>query len=144
MIQLPIDDHILDYQWSWNYRNLAKTYNDMVFIFVDGFVESELKEAVIEHHKNMIDIIKHTPRMYGRGVNWELVKLLTNEIEILQKPNSTLRQLRQIEEAKFGNQLQEDLEESVMEKFEINLAFSHMRSMIKNNLPGEGYEWTSA
>ena len=108
LIQLPNHDHILDYQWSWNHRNLAKTFHSMakeinIFVTVKEQNQFELKKAIIWHYKNMINIIKHTPRMYGRGVNWKLVKLLTKEIEIMQKPNSTLRELRQIEEAKFVN-----------------------------------------
>ena len=58
----------------------------------------------------MIELIKNAPRMYGRGVNLELVQLLRTEIETLSADTAHLQMLDEIEMKKLKNVSTENYE----------------------------------
>ena len=92
---------LLDYQWTGD--ALAPTFSDIVkaglknIDSLDIVGGEELKQAVINHHKKMIDTIRHAPRKYGRGVNLDLVNMLRDEVEKLKQPRGSLSELDKLE-----------------------------------------------
>ena len=82
---------------------MAPTFSDIVkaglknIDSLDIVGGEELKQAVIGHHKKMIDMIRHAPRKYGRGVNLDLVNMLRDEVEKLKQPRGSLSELDKLE-----------------------------------------------
>ena len=87
-------NELLDYQWT-DEPDLGRSFSEMVT--TGKMDKTALKTAVIEHHKTMVRLIKEAPRKYGRGVNKDLVKYLSKELDILESPNGTLEELDQFE-----------------------------------------------
>ena len=106
---------LLDYQWTGD--ALAPTFSDIVkaglknIDSLDIVGGEELKQAVISHHKKMIDTIRHAPRKYGRGVNLDLVNMLRDEVEKLKQPRGSLSELDKLELEKMTRLKKENVDE---------------------------------
>ena len=84
-----LTNELLDYQWKD--PKLVRSFCEMAKKSKKD--KRAFKSAVIAHHKVMIRLIKEASRKYGRGVNEDLLKFLTKEIDILHSPNGTIDDL---------------------------------------------------
>ena len=106
---------LLDYQWTGD--ALAPTFSDIVkaglknIDSLDMVGGEELKQAVISHHKKMIDMIRHAPRKYGRGVNLDLVNMLRDEVKKMKQPRGSLSELDKLELEKMTRLKKENVDE---------------------------------
>ena len=90
----------LDYQWD---SKSGLTGNKLRETFAVVANPDLSKSDVIKHHEMMIELIKNAPRMYGRGINLELVEILRSEIETLSSDTADLHVLDEIETEKLRN-----------------------------------------
>ena len=89
-----------DYQWDSKSGLAANKLRETFAVVTNPDLS---KSDVIKHHELMIELIKNAPRMYGRGINLELVEILRSEIETLSSDTADLHVLDEIETEKLRN-----------------------------------------
>ena len=105
LIGCLLTDH-LDFQWSVSSSLCIERLRESFLALASVQQCNSLsKEAVKNHHKMMIHLIKNAPRKYGRGVNIKLLIFLQTELQTLSSDEGSLETLENTEREKVRQEI---------------------------------------